>query len=94
MGVIGSERMRSEFEDITTIGIAVLEDGFVGLQDTLSYDTASEPTWLTRSIASIHDLMDSLFPYICLPGIGHNPTSRRYRGTSEEGKIMSTMSES
>ena len=46
---------------------------------------------LARWIALIHDLIDSLFPYICLPGRGDDG---RRPGTSEEEKRMSRKSES
>lgn len=38
MRVTGCERMHSELEHIGIIGIVQLEDGGVGLQDTVSYD--------------------------------------------------------
>ena len=94
MRAIGSERMGNESEGISMTGIIQFEDRWVGLQEQLATISTGGVIRLTRSIVSIHDLMDSLSPYICLWRIGGNPTSRRHRDTTKEGRRMSTTSES
>lgn len=86
--------MRSEFVDVGITGIVKIKARFAGLDATVSYDQSNKMVRRTRPIVSIHDLIESLFPYICLPDTGEKSALGRQQDTSREGNKISTMSES